>query len=425
MASPQTDDSRVRGLVQQAERAMSGGQRDEAKRLLAQAKAVEADHPLVLNAEGVQQLNGGDTVVARRLFERAIERDRGNPAFFVNLATTLRRLGEQSDELQALENALSLEPRHLLALLQKASLLELQGNKRAAATVYRNALASIPPGAQVHENLRQVLQKAVTAVRENNAALEAFLNEKVATARSQHTGEDLSRFDHCLDTVVAKRPIYIPAPTYLAFPKLPAYEFYPRREFPWLAEIEAASAEIRTEFERVFIEDSERLEPYIRYPQGVPLDQWAELNHSKRWSVFYLWRDGRRIEDAIARCPRTAELFEKVPKVDISGTGPTCFFSILAPGAHIPPHTGVTNARVIVHVPLVIPPGCEFRVGSETRQWEFGKAFVFDDTIEHEAWNRSDVPRAVLIFDVWNPYLTAAERDLVRATVEGMQEYNA
>jgi aspartyl/asparaginyl beta-hydroxylase (cupin superfamily) len=156
----------------------------------------------------------------------------------------------------------------------------------------------------------------------------------------------------------------------------------------------------------------------------VPLDQWAELNHSKRWSVFYLWRDGSRIEDAIARCPRTAQLFEKVPKVDIPGTGPTCFFSILAPGAHIPPHTGVTNARAIVHVPLVIPPGCGFRVGSETREWEFGTAFVFDDTIEHEAWNRSDVPRAVLIFDIWNPYLTAAERDLVRATVAGMEEYN-
>ena len=88
------------------------------------------------------------------------------------------------------------------------------------------------------------------------------------------------------------------------------------------------------------------------------------------------------------------------------------------PRTHIPPHTGVTNTRLTVHLPLIVPPNCGFRVGSETREWVPGKAWVFDDTIEHEAWNRSDAPRAVLIFDIWNPILTAAERDLVRAATE-------
>jgi len=417
-------DSRLRDLVQHAERALSSGRRDEAKRLLAQAKALEPNHPLVLNAEGVQELHGGDSVVARRLFERAIESDAGNPSFWVNLATSLRRVGSQDEELSALEKALALEPRHLFALLQKAGLLQLQGKMRAAAIVYQNALATIPAGAQLPENLRPAIEKAVSAIKDNNAALEAFLTDKVAALRAQYSGEDLSRFDHCLDTLVAKRKIYVPRPTFLAFPKVPAYEFYPRKDFPWLDEIEAASAEIRAEFERAHLEDSERLEPYIHYPQGVPLDQWAELNHSKRWSVFYLWRDGRRVEEAIARCPRTAELFERVPQLDIPDTGPTCFFSILAPHSRIPPHSGVTNARLIVHVPLVVPPACRYRVGSEMREWKFGEAFVFDDSIEHEAWNDSDLPRAVLIFDIWNPYLTLAERDLVRATVAGHQEYN-
>jgi aspartyl/asparaginyl beta-hydroxylase (cupin superfamily)/Tfp pilus assembly protein PilF len=424
MASPQTYDSRLRGWVQQAERAMSAGQRDEAKRLLAQAKALEADHPLVLNAEGVQELHDGNAVGARRLFERAIESDSGNPGFWLNLATAFRHLGSQADEIKALENVLAIEPRHLLALLQKAALLRLQGKVRESATVYQNALQSIPAGAQLPENLRGPIEKAVAAVRANNAALEAFLSDKVREVRAQHAGEDVSRFDHCLDVLVQKRRIFLPQPTLLTFPKVPAFEFYPRWDFSWLDEIEAASAEIRAEFERVYLEDAAKLEPYIRYPQGVPLDQWAELNHSEKWSVYYLWRDGKRMDDAIARCPRTAALLERAPRVDIPETGPTCFFSILAPKAHIPAHVGVTNTRLIVHVPLVIPPGCRFRVGSETREWEFGKAFVFDDTIEHEAWNDSDVPRAVLIFDIWNPYLTPAERDLVRATVAGVQEYN-
>jgi aspartyl/asparaginyl beta-hydroxylase (cupin superfamily) len=87
---------------------------------------------------------------------------------------------------------------------------------------------------------------------------------------------------------------------------------------------------------------------------------------------------------------------------------------VLAPRTRIPPHTGVTNARATVHLPLVVPPGCGFRVGPETREWVPGSAWVFDDTIEHEAWNESDLPRLILIFDVWNPLLSREETAFVR-----------
>jgi aspartate beta-hydroxylase len=88
---------------------------------------------------------------------------------------------------------------------------------------------------------------------------------------------------------------------------------------------------------------------------------------------------------------------------------------VLQPRTTIPPHTGSTNARITVHLPLVVPPGCRFRVGGETREWREGEAWAFDDTIEHEAWNDSDSPRAILILDVWNPLLSEAERAVVRA----------
>jgi len=64
---------------------------------------------------------------------------------------------------------------------------------------------------------------------------------------------------------------------------------------------------------------------------------------------------------------------------------------------------------------LVVPAGCGFRVGAETRAWEEGRAWAFDDTIEHEAWNDSGSPRAILIIDAWNPLLTEAERTAIRA----------
>ena len=92
-------------------------------------------------------------------------------------------------------------------------------------------------------------------------------------------------------------------------------------------------------------------------------------------------------------------------------------FSLLAPHTAIPPHVGVNNTRLVCHLPLIVPEGCWFRVGAETRHWERGKAFVFDDTIEHEALNPSDQLRVVFIFDLWAPALSVSEREAVAAVI--------
>jgi aspartyl/asparaginyl beta-hydroxylase (cupin superfamily) len=125
----------------------------------------------------------------------------------------------------------------------------------------------------------------------------------------------------------------------------------------------------------------------------------------------------------LARCPRAAQALAQAPLCDVAERAPNAFFSVLDARTHISPHTGVTNTRLTVHLPLIVPPDCGFRVGSETREWVVGRAWVFDDTIEHEAWNRSDTPRAILIFDIWNPYLSEAERDLMRAATEVVGAY--
>jgi aspartyl/asparaginyl beta-hydroxylase (cupin superfamily) len=112
-----------------------------------------------------------------------------------------------------------------------------------------------------------------------------------------------------------------------------------------------------------------------------------------------------------------------LPLCDICGYAPVAYFSVLQPRTRLPAHTGTTNTRSIVHLPLIIPERCGFRVGSQVRAWEAGKAWVFDDTLEHEAWNDSDQTRIILIFDIWNPLLTDAERDLVRALTIGVGRY--
>jgi aspartyl/asparaginyl beta-hydroxylase (cupin superfamily) len=159
------------------------------------------------------------------------------------------------------------------------------------------------------------------------------------------------------------------------------------------------------------------------FPPGTPVDEWAALNHSLKWSVYPLWRDGDQIPDHLEKCPKTAAVLRQLPLCEILHYAPGAFFSVLAPHTRLPPHTGTTNTRSIVHLPLVIPEGCGFRVGADVRTWKKGSAWVFDDSIEHEAWNDSDQSRIILIFDIWNPLLSVAERDLVRALTMGIGQY--
>lgn len=423
MTAPQAYPAGVQGWVQQAEQALQSGNRAQAEALMARVRSAAPEHPAILNANAVAEMQKGNMVGARALLERAVAQEESNTRLWVNLAITLRELGLADEEMQALQRVLEIEPRHLAALLQKGALLERQGKSRAAAQTYHNALQTIQPGASLPNALRALVQRAVDVTNANDAALAEYLNEQLRGIRQEHAGEDQTRFDHCIDTILNRRRIYTPRPTFLYFPKLPALEFYPREHFAWLPIVEAATDTIRAEFERVFAEDADRLEPYVTYQKGVPLDQWAELNHSRKWSVFYLWRDGVPVHEHLARCPGTAQILSQLPLLDIPSYAPTVFFSILDAKSHIPAHTGVTNARVIVHLPLVVPAGCRFRVGSETREWQPNHAWVFDDSIEHEAWNDSDVPRAILIFDVWNPFLTSAERALMSKAVQEVKEY--
>jgi aspartyl/asparaginyl beta-hydroxylase (cupin superfamily) len=219
---------------------------------------------------------------------------------------------------------------------------------------------------------------------------------------------------------MGKRKIHHSQPTWMYFPELPAIEFFERADFPWLDALEGASEQIRAELLRVLVADREGLQPYIDFPADMPLDQFRDLNRSRRWSAYFLWNQSVPDPAHLARCPGTARALEDggVPRPRVAGRAPTAFFSILDANTRIPPHTGVTNTRLTVHLPLVVPPECGFRVGSTTREWLPGKAWVFDDTIEHEAWNNSDTPRAILIFDIWNPLLSAVERELITAATE-------
>ena len=417
------DEAAVLGLLQASKSAAASGRGAEAEQLLARAGQLAPNHPAVLNDLGVSMMQRGDAEKAHALFQRATTVTSEHPALWSNLAASLHALQRFDDELNALERALALEPRHLPSLLQKGALYEIRGDERRAAHTYRQALATIPRGAEPLPTVKEALEHARTTVKKDEETLAGTMEERLASVRKRFDSADFGRAEKCVDLLTGRRSRFFPNPHFMLFPEIPAVEFFDRREFPWLDAIEAAAEEIRNELINVLVSDRSGLEPYIAYADGVPLDQWRELNKSRRWSAYFLWNQSLPQASHQARCPITTHLMQAAPLCVVPGSAPTAFFSILDAKTRIPPHTGATNTRLTVHLPLIVPPGCGFRVGSETREWVPGKAWIFDDTIEHEAWNDSEAPRAVLIFDIWNPYLTPTEREVVSVATDTYTTY--
>ena len=252
MSAVQPDDARIVALVRASEQA-AATRPGEAAELLEQARRLAPDHPLVLNATAVQAIHRGEAAQARDLLVRATALAPKHPSLWLNLASAYRGLKQPEAEMAALDALLAFEPRHLLALLQKASLYELTGRTKQATATYRNALVTIPPGATLPPQLRGAIEKAQRAVAAGAAVLEGLLDDGLRDLRARLAGAPLDRFDRCMDLMLAKKRLYTPAPTFLHFPFLSNREFYPRELFPWLADLEAASDGIREEIGRAHV----------------------------------------------------------------------------------------------------------------------------------------------------------------------------
>lgn len=150
-------------------------------------------------------------------------------------------------------------------------------------------------------------------------------------------------------------------------------------EYPFLKPIHEQWEDIRTELLAL------NQEYFVKWPERSIYDG--------NWTVFALFRLGEQIDMHNKLCPITTAALKKVPGLVNAG------FSSLAPGVYIGPHYGYTKEVLRCHIGLVTPENCAIRVGSDVRSWSPGSCFVFDDTQEHEAWNRSDSTRVVLLFD--------------------------
>lgn len=387
-------------------RAMTARQRGDAageRTLLDDALALAPDHPQLLNARGMRALADQDLPRALAMFAAAAARDPEQPVLWINQATVHRLLGQDAAEAQALERALSIDRLNFTAQLRMAELHQRCGREAAAAQGW-SAVVQMAGGMA---DRAPMIEDALVRGRAFLARHTADLGEAIDAALG---GAPSRRMAACVDHMLGRRAIYANRCAGVHVPFLPADEFFDRAHFPWFAALEARVPAIRAEALALLRDGAGAIRPYVRQDAGTPHNIWSGLDNNLDWSACFLWEYGIRNDAVCARCPETAAALAAVPQNDVPGKAPTAFFSILRPHAHIPAHTGVTNSRAIIHLPLVVPADCRFRVGGETRPWREGEAFAFDDTIEHEAWNDSDQPRIVLIFDVWNPHLSPDEQ---------------
>lgn len=328
------------------------------------------------------------------------------------------RSGEFDEATALLQSVLKEAPRDVGSLLLLGDVQHAAGRTQDASRAYSAALQALQlAGSGVPEGFRHGVQRAQARLGEYAQGYEAFIESELPKAART------KRFDRSVDILLGKSGIYLQQPTRYYFPGLPQIQFYDTADFDWVPALEAKTAEIQRELKGV-LADHSAFRPYLERNDSQPNVKSHNLVGNEDWSAFYLWKDGERIEENCARCPVTAAAFENIPLDHLPDQAPSVLFSLLKPGAHIPPHHGLINTRLICHLPVLVPGPAWLRVGSETHRWQEGKICIFDDSVEHEAKNEADQTRVVLLFDIWRPELSAQERQEVAKFLGAISTYS-
>lgn len=369
--------------------------------------------------DGTRALREGRPADAVPHLRRIAESGQATPPVWVALAMAHKALGQADAKLAALQRALGGDPRDLRALLMTADHHAETGDTRAASAYY-DAVVKV---AVANGSVEPALQAEVGRAQHMRERYAADYEAHLVRTLGDLSGPEARRVRGSLDLLLGKTELYLQQPKNFYFPELPNIHYAQRADFPWLDQIEAATDDIRAELMTILEEDA-GFSPYVEAEPNRPFFDDHGMLGNPNWSAFYIWKGGTLIPENAARCPATVEALKDAPLCRIPGRTPSVLFSLLRPGAHIQPHHGFTNARYICHLPLIVPSDCAMRVGSDTRPWVEGQACVFDDSIEHEAWNRHpDRLRVVMIFDVWRPELSETERKLVADILQAVDTY--
>ncbi len=372
--------------------------------------ANEMKQAQTLAAEGMAALSRRDGVAARATLERAISLGWPGAPVWLALASANRLLGDSPARRSALEQAIKLAPTNARVLLAAGEYFEESSDLARARILYQSALRVLGPQAG-QPGLSAQINQARAFLAAHPDPLEQSIQAAFGSAKLGESAED-RLFSLSLDILCGKALPSYQQPTRYLYPGLPQRQFYERHEFAWTKAVEACTPAILSEL----MELRSRRELFAPYVEARGREAGIKahaLQGNADWSAFYVVKQGQRVEENIALCPATFAAIDALREIAQPAPGQSVLFSRLAPGAVIPPHHGQLNTRLICHLPLIVPDRCGFRVGNDVREWRQGELMVFDDTIEHEAWNLSASERLVLIFEIWRPELSLRQRQLV------------
>ncbi len=419
-----------RELARQAERLARRGDMAAATAAYRALLARAPKHAGALAFLSAEAFGRGAFADAERFARAACDAAPEDAILAQNLGLVLGRLGRLEAAREALSRALELQPDFATAQLHYAALLEQLGNTGPALEAYARAFRLDPGLERLAEDpaaspvVRGPVRRALAARRRAHRALHQDIVASIIAANGRDGLDRIAAFLRIFHGEAP--PAYahpLQKPDWQYFPGLPPRAFFEREEFDWIGRLEAGWAPIRDELLAVLAADT-GVEPYVPGLDRPP-ELWRGLAGSLDWSAFQLLKGGRPVPANVARCPRTMAVIEGLELASAPPHTPEAFFSVLKPGTHIPPHFGLSNLKLAVHLALVIPDFCGIRVGGETRYWEEGRCLVFDDSFEHEAWNRSNDLRAVLIVEAWNPALTGIERAAISRIIAASERFNA
>ena len=412
-----------------ARQLLESGRIAEAERAYERLLESEPRNVEALNVLALAALRNGALPRSIELLERAKSVAPEDPTTRHHLGRVYDAAGDLPKAAQEHGAAVRLEPAFFVARLYLATCLEQLGTREQALVQYKRALddaqrqgrwldpATTPP------SLRATVTRAVMSVRNGRRQL---FDTLFAPLRARYGPDSMQRVERCVRIYLNEEPPVYPdprqRPSFLLFPGLPTSPYIDLERLDWVGALEAQMPAIRAELERLLPSPAGRERVLVTDAQEAESLRGG-LDVPPSWNGYYFYRHGERRDDNCASCPATSAALDALPLSRVREHGPEVLFSLFTAGTHLLPHRGVTNTRLVGHLPLMVPENCALSVGGEIHQWRPGRVVVFDDTYEHEAWNRSRQTRVVLIFDTWNPYLSGAERAAVTDLVTAIGDF--
>lgn len=413
-------------LVGRAAEAAARRSYAEAESLLDQGLRLSPNEPRLLALRGQICLDTGRLRDAAQWFASAAATDPGNSAHDLDHAFALLADERLSDAAGVLARAVDRHSDCHPAWLMLGQIREACGDDRGALKAYHQAVTQAQRSgvwrdeASTPANMRSAVVHAIGTLRERRRELYFASYDDI---RTSYGGRAVAKVDRALSAYLKEIDAAPPSPhqrpRFFYFPDLPAGPFHDPYLHSWAPALREAFPAIRDEALHKLAEGTE-LESFIRFRDTVPIEHYLRSQRGRpAWDAFFFYRHGQRYDAHHVQCPRTSAALESIDLCRIVDEAPEICFSVLTAGSEILPHHGVTNARLVMHLPLLVPTDCALNVfGGGQHHWQEGELMMFDDTYLHEAWNRSDGTRVVLLMDCWNPHLDPAEREATRRLIE-------